>query len=136
MNMIKGNKSISAVWNLLRYAYAIVLALVGFDKIFGTNLIVNWSQYLNPIVSNIIPVGTFFIIVGIVEVAVAVLLVTRYTELGAYLSFVWLVLISLNLLSVGHVDVAARDLLLAVGALALAWLTSIVKSQASPAIEA
>jgi hypothetical protein len=62
-------------------------------------------------------------VVGVIEIAVGVMILTKWTRLGAYVASAWLCLIALNLLTTGHYfDVAARDLALAVGAFALARL--------------
>jgi uncharacterized membrane protein YphA (DoxX/SURF4 family) len=119
------SSSASLAWNALRYAYGAVILLAGLDKIFGTHLIVEWSKYVSPFVANVLPVSipTFLILMGIVEVVVAILLFTRWTVLASYLSVAWLLLISINLLMIGgYVDIAIRDILLAVGAFASAKL--------------
>ena len=117
--------------NLLRYSYGTVILLVGLDKLFGTDLIVSWPQCISPLALSLLPVSVpvFLIIVGLIEIAVAVLMLTKWPRLAAYLSAAWLVLIALNLLAGGYIDIAARDLLLAVGALALAELAA-AKSKA------
>lgn len=116
-------------WNLLRYAYGAVLVLAGLDKLFGTNLIVYWPKYISPFVGSHLPVsiGVFLGAMGVVEIAVAILLVTKWPRIGGYLSVAWLVLIAVNLLMLGYVDIAVRDILLAVGAVALAELTVAVE---------
>jgi hypothetical protein len=109
----------------MRYSYAAVVLLAGLDKVFGTNLIVEWAKYVSPSVAAYLPVsiGTFLVIIGIIEVLVAILAVSRYTVLASYISVAWLLLISINLLMIGgYVDVAIRDILLAIGALATAQL--------------
>lgn len=122
-----GNERVLLSWNVLRYAYAAVLFLAGLDKILGTNLIVEWPKYISPFVSSLLPVsaGVFLVVMGVVEVAVAGLLATKFARLGGYLSVFWLVIISINLLMFGaqYIDIAVRDLLLAAGAYALAELT-------------
>lgn len=55
--------------------------------------------------------------------AVGVLVLSRFTRLGAYLAAGWLTLIALQLLFVGNLDVAVRDLVMAVAAYTLARLT-------------
>lgn len=50
------------------------------------------------------------------------LVVAFAPRLGGYLVAVWLLLISVNMLGTEHLDIAVRDLGLAVGALALAFL--------------
>ncbi|HEY0979452.1 MAG TPA: hypothetical protein VGE23_01265 [Candidatus Paceibacterota bacterium] len=117
--------------NLLRYSYGSVILLVGLDKLFGTDFIVSWPQYISPLALSLLPVSVpvFLIIIGLIEIAVAVLMLTKWPRLTAYLSAAWLVLIALNLLAGGYIDIAAHDLLLAVGALALAELAA-AKSKA------
>lgn len=122
---MNAQKKVLFAWNLLRYSYGLVVLLAGLDKVFGTNLIVNWPKYVSPLAESLLPfsVGTFLVIIGLVEVVVAILLLTKFQRLGAYLATGWLVLIAINLLLLGYVDIAIRDVLLAVGAFALATLT-------------
>jgi hypothetical protein len=118
-------------WNLLRYSYGIVILLVGLDKILGTDLIVHWPQYVSPFVATLLPVSmpVFLIAIGVIEVLVAVMMLTKWPRLAGYVSVAWLVLIAINLLMAGYVDVAARDLLLAVGAFVTAELSAAVQGQ-------
>jgi hypothetical protein len=44
---------------------------------------------------------------------------TGLTRLGAYVVMAWLVLLALNLVAAGHLDIAVRDLVMAVGAFTL-----------------
>jgi hypothetical protein len=63
------------------------------------------------------------LLVGIVEMAAAVLVAVR-PRIGAYVAAAWLIGIILNLLLIpGYFDVALRDFGLALGALALARLS-------------
>lgn len=121
------HKKVMFSWNLLRYSYGMVVLLAGLDKVFGTNLIVYWPKYVSPLAQSLLPVGvgTFLVIIGLVEVVVAVMLLTKYQKLGAYLATGWLLLISINLLLLGSADIAIRDVLLAVGAVVLAVLTDV-----------
>lgn len=60
---------------------------------------------------------------GIVEIAVGVLVLLAATRAGAHAAAAWLVCIALNILASGqHLDVAARDLVMAAGAYTLARL--------------
>lgn len=126
---MQGNARVTFSWNLLRYAYAAVLLLAGLDKLLGTDLIVSWPKYLSPFVAGYLPVsvGVFLAFMGVVEIVVAILLATSWPRIGGYLSVLWLVLIAVNLLILGYVDIAIRDVLLAVGAAALAELTVAVE---------
>lgn len=125
---MKGNRVVFS-WNLLRYAYGAVLVLAGLDKLLGTNLIVYWPKYISPFVAGMLPTSqrVFLGAMGVVEIVVAIMLVSIWPRLGGYLSLAWLVLIAINLLMLGFVDIAVRDMLLAVGALALAELTVAVE---------
>jgi len=114
----------SHVFDVLRYSYGAVLVLAGLDK-FGTNFIVDWAQYISPTVLAGLPVSVpvFLGFMGVVEVAVGILFFTRFTRIAGYLSVAWLVLISINLILMDVRDIAIRDLLLAVGAYAIAKLS-------------
>jgi len=120
---------ISFSWNLLRYAYGIVILLAGLDKLLGTDLIVAWPKYISPFVAGLLPVNTglFLAAMGIIEIVVAILLLTKWPRTAAYLATLWLLLISVNLVMLGTLDIAIRDILLAVGAIVLAQLTSAVE---------
>lgn len=127
------NEQIALSWNLLRYAYGAVLLLAGLDKIFGTDLIVQWSMYISPLVMSFIPsVDVFLFGMGVIEVAVALMLLTKFQRLAAYLSIAWLLAISVNLVMIGYLDIAIRDVLLAVGAGVLALLTNVMDDQRTP----
>lgn len=126
---MEGTKRVVFSWNMLRYAYGAVLLLAGLDKLLGTDLIVFWPKYISPLVLNHLPVsvGIFLGFMGVIEIAVAIMLVSSWPRIGGYLSVVWLALIAVNLLLLGYIDIAVRDVLLAVGALALAELTVAVE---------
>ncbi len=110
---------------LILYAGFVLLpVLAGMDKFF--NLLVDWSIYVPPIATQILPfsVGTFLMIVGVIEVAAGLLVLYR-PQIGAYVVALWLLGIIANLLLIpGFYDVAARDFGLSLGALALARLSS------------
>ena len=126
---MNGNKRVVFSWNMLRYAYGAVILLAGLDKLLGTNLIVFWPKYISPFVGSMLPVSVhvFLAAMGIIEIVVAIMLVTKWPRIGGYLSVAWLVLIAINLLMLGYIDIAIRDVLLAVGAVALAELTVAVE---------
>jgi hypothetical protein len=115
--------------------------VAGLDKYF--NLLTDWTAYLNPLATKLMPISaaTFMHIVGVVEIAAGVVVLTRWTRLGSHVVTAWLVAIALNLLSVGKFfDVAVRDLGLAVAAFALSQLTAVreerVVSSSNPSREA
>jgi hypothetical protein len=107
---------------LLRIGYGLVPIVAGADKF--TNLLTDWEKYLSPKVERRLPVDgrTFMRLVGLVEIA-AGFLVLRRPRAGGALVAGWLAAIAVNLVSTGkHLDIAARDALLALGAVALARL--------------
>ena len=119
------NRLNSSYW-ALRIGYGAVPFLAGLDKF--TNLLTRWTDYLNPLALKIVPVdaATFMKGIGVVEMIVGLAILTRFPRLGAYVAAAWLVAIALNLLTMGaFLDVAVRDLLLAVGAFTLARLAEV-----------
>lgn len=110
----------------LRVGLGAVPFLAGLDKFL--NLLTRWTDYLNPVALSVVPVTpeTFMRGVGVVEMVVGLAILTRWTRLGAYVAAGWLVAIALSLLGMGKfLDVAVRDLLLAVAAFTLARLTEV-----------
>jgi uncharacterized membrane protein YphA (DoxX/SURF4 family) len=108
---------------LLKYAYGLVPIIAGADKF--TNLIVKWEEYLNPAFSSLLPFAphTFMLIVGVIEI-IAGILVFAKPRLGGFVVMAWLLAIALQLVFWGHhLDVAIRDVVLALGALTLARLS-------------
>ena len=122
--MIKwaGDKGYQA-FRLLQITFIIAPLIAGLDKF--TNLLTNWPNYLSPFVSNIIGHHDrgFMMFVGIVEVIAGIGVMFR-PKIFAYIVFLWLFGIILNLLLTGHYfDIALRDLGLALAALSLAKLS-------------
>jgi hypothetical protein len=96
----------------------------------------NWEAYLNPLATKILPVSavTFMHIVGVIEIAAGIVVLSRFTKIGAYVVTLWLVGIALNLLVMGKfLDVAVRDLGLSVAAFSLAQLTALREESPSAA---
>ncbi len=118
-------------WWSMRLTYGLVPIVAGLDKF--TNLLTDWTQYLNPLATKVIPVSksNFMRGVGIVEVvAGALVLNRRTTRLGAYDVGGWLGAIALNLITKrSHYDVAVRDLVMGLGAITLAKLTETRDAQ-------
>jgi hypothetical protein len=71
--------------------------------------------------------STFMMFVGLIEIAAGMLVLSKFTKLGAYVVSAWLVAIGLALVTTGKFfDVAVRDIVMAVGAFALAQLSPAV----------
>ena len=111
-----------------KLTYGIVPIVAGADKF--TNLLTSWSEYLNPALAGMLPftTATFMMIVGVVEILAGVLVLVK-ARLGTLVVGAWLVLIALTLLASGRfLDVAVRDLVMAVGAFSLSQLTLLLSS--------
>lgn len=120
------NKRMYSIWLLLKITYGLLFVIAGVDKFF--NLVVNWGKYVNPIIPETLHIDLFtlMIIVAIIEITLGLLVLTNWTKLGAYGIFVWFLIIIVNLLSMfKYFDIAVRDLVLAIGSLALAKLTTL-----------
>ncbi len=123
-NTIK-NHTLNSTFNLLKYVFVVVPIVAGADKF--TNLLTNWEQYVNPSIADLLPFSAalFMKIVGLIEI-VAGLIVFKKPELGGFIVSAWLTLIALSLLAgFNYVDVAVRDLVMAIAALSMARLAKI-----------
>jgi hypothetical protein len=70
--------------------------------------------------------------VGIIEIVAGLMVLTRWTRLGAWIAAAWLVLIAVNLITMGLFDIAVRDLAMAVGAYTLARLAELRQESPAP----
>ena len=123
---MKAEKRLDSAWWALRIALGAVPFLAGLDKFF--NLLTDWSMYLSPLTLDVLPMSgpTFLRIAGVIEMIVGLAILTRWTRIGAYVAGAWLVSIAANLVATGaFLDVAVRDLVMAVAAYALARLTEV-----------
>jgi uncharacterized membrane protein YphA (DoxX/SURF4 family) len=104
---------------LLRTVFTVAPILFGLDKF--TNLLTDWTMYLAPVVTSVVPLPaqTIMYIVGVVEIIAGVMVALR-PRFGSALVAAWLLGIIINLIILGgFYDVALRDFGLLVGALAL-----------------
>ncbi|SFQ34545.1 hypothetical protein [Parafilimonas terrae] len=112
-------------FRLLKFTFVIVPIVAGADKF--TNLLTNWEQYLNPSIAGLLPfpASTFMMIVGIIEI-IAGIIVLKKAEIGGYIVAAWLTSIALTLLAgFNYVDVAVRDLVMAISAFSMARLSRV-----------
>jgi uncharacterized membrane protein YphA (DoxX/SURF4 family) len=122
--MTPPDNKLDSVWWLLRISLGLAAFLAGLDKFF--NLLTEWSMYLAPLAERMLPISSdaFFRVIGVVEMAVGLAILTRWTRIGAYAMAAWLVGIALNLVVAAHFwDLVVRDLEVAVSAFALARIT-------------
>ena len=129
------DKHLNSAWWALRIGLGLAAFLAGLDKFF--NLLTNWTTYLNPLATRVIPLSpaTFMHVAGVVEMIVGVAVLTRWTRPGAYVTMIWLTCIALNLVAMGaFFDVAVRDLEMAIAAYTLARLTEARATAVQPAL--
>ncbi|MET3174557.1 UNVERIFIED_ORG: small-conductance mechanosensitive channel [Arthrobacter sp. UYCu721] len=99
--------------------FTVAPILFGLDKF--TNILTDWTIYLAPVATSVVPVSAqiFMYIVGVVEIIAGIAVAVR-PRFGSLLVAAWLLGIIINLLVLGSFhDVALRDFGLLVGALAL-----------------
>jgi len=109
----------------LRYGIGLTATLAGADKFF--NLLTDWSMYLSPTAAAMLPVSpsTAMAVVGVVEVCVGLAILTAWTRYGAIVASAWLLLVAGNLVLAGFLDVAVRDVVMAIGAFTLSRLAEL-----------
>jgi len=121
--------AVERVTTILRLTFGLVPVVAGLDKF--TDLLVNWDQYLAPQLASILPFesSTFMSIVGVIEIA-AGLIVLAKPRIGSLVVCLWLLAIALNLLISGqYLDVAVRDIVMAIAAYSLFLLSGPSKSE-------
>jgi len=110
-------------YGLLYLGFVVAPIVAGADKFL--HLLVNWDQYVPPIVAQLSPISAhnLMLVVGVIEI-IAGLGVAWKPRVFAYVVAAWLVVIILNLLLIpGYFDIALRDFGLFLAALALARLS-------------
>ena len=124
MDNLRDPRLSSSYW-ALRATFIAVPILAGLDKF--TNLLTYWPNYISPAFGRLLPMSpsAFMQVIGLVEVFVGLVVLSRATRVGAYVAMVWLACIAINLASMGLYDIAVRDLGLAVGAFVLARLDEV-----------
>ena len=117
------NSNVQLVRNVLKYTFVLLPIVAGLDKF--TNFLTDWSHYVSKDIAAILPFepSTFMIIVGVIEIVAGILVLIK-TKIGAFVVSAWLVGIALSLIfSCTYLDVAVRDLVMAISAFSLAKLS-------------
>jgi len=121
--------TINQLQKTLKLTFGIVPIVAGLDKF--TNLLTNWVDYLGKNAS-LIPIDAlvFMKIVGIIEIIAGIIVLVK-PRIGAYIVMIWLLCIALQLIiGLNYLDVAVRDIVMAIGAYTLAQLTIIKEGNA------
>ena len=124
------SQSLRPVFNLLRFTFGLVPIVAGLDKF--TDLLTHWENYLHPGLASMLPFSPhiFMMVIGVIEI-IAGMIVLAKPAIEGYIVAAWLTLIALTLLASGnYLDVAVRDLVMAIGAFSMARIAEIVSQTA------
>lgn len=128
--MADSDEHLNSAWWALRIALGVGPIITGIDKYF--NKLADWGMYLSPLATKTIPISpaAFMHVVGVVEIAAGIVVLSKFTKWGAYIVMLWLIGIATNLATTGmFYDLAMRDLEIAVGAFALSQLSVVREGQ-------
>jgi uncharacterized membrane protein YphA (DoxX/SURF4 family) len=117
---------INSIHLWLRIAFGLTAFLAGLDKFL--NLLTDWEKYASPIALNVLPLsaGALMRVAGTIEMIAGIAVLAGLTRLGGYVISIWLTGIALSLIvSNQFLDVAVRDLVMALGAFTLARIAEI-----------
>jgi uncharacterized membrane protein len=126
METTHSNQTLASTFNLLKITFGIVPIVAGLDKF--THILVDWDKYLNPAIANMLPFepSTFMMIVGVIEIVAGIIVLAK-PAIGGMVVAAWLTLIALTLIAGGnYLDIAVRDLVMAIAAFSMARLSKIV----------
>ena len=128
MEITSSERVIKSVWTVLRITFGIVPIVAGADKF--ADLLVDWDMYLHPGILSMLPFSPheFMEIVGVIEIIAGIIVLLK-PSVGGWIVMAWLICIALTLIANGnYLDVAVRDLVMAIGAMSLARLSGPVQS--------
>src|SRR5690606_24947397 len=94
----------------------------------------DWQGYLPGFVADMLPMSpaSFMMIVGVIEIVAGLAVLTVLPRLGAYVVMAWLLLIAMTVALGGFLDIAVRDIVMAVGAYTLGTIAGIRGEQWLP----
>ena len=128
------DKRLDLPWWALKIGLGVGPIITGADKFF--NKLTDWTMYLSPLATKSLPVSasTLMHVVGVIEIIAGIVVLSKFTKIGAYVVAAWLLGIVVNLLTTGmFFDLAMRDVEIAIGAFALAQLTAVRESATASA---
>lgn len=126
--MESSSNQLANIQTLLKFTFGLVPIVAGADKF--TNLLTNWSKYLHPSLAAMLPfsAATFIMVVGVIEICTGLLVLSK-PKIGGLVVSLWLTLIALSLIASGkYLDVAVRDLVMAIGAYSMAKISGITET--------
>lgn len=124
-----GQHAVIRSWWALKLAYGLLFVVAGADKFL--NLVTYWPKYFAPFFLQMSPLTTdqVAMVAGVAEILLGLTILFFATRLGGYIASAWLLFIAANLVIIGgYLDIAVRDIIMAIGALVLAWLDEAMPS--------
>jgi uncharacterized membrane protein YphA (DoxX/SURF4 family) len=118
-------------WWALRVALGMMPIVSGVDKF--VNKLTDWGDVPEPLrdEDDSGEHSHFMHLVGIVEVVVGVIVLSRWTRIGSYVVMLWLIAIAANLMTTAcSMTLQCAILKIAVGAFALSHLTTVREDSA------
>ena len=81
--MEKLDSRLEVSWWALRVGLGLGPIITGTDKFF--NKLTDWTMYLSPLATKVVPVSasTFMHVVGVVEIIAGLVVLCRFTRIGA-----------------------------------------------------
>ena len=122
--VISDPKTVGRVWSLLRITYGLYWGIIGIDKFFG--LLTESEDRVSELTMILLPVDLvwFLRVVGVLEIAIALMILTKWPRMGAIGGVVFMGLIILNLIVMGeHFDIAVHGATIAIGMIGFIMLT-------------
>lgn len=133
MNAAIDTSPLQQLQTTMKLTFGLVPIAAGADKFL--NLLTQWDQYVSPGMAGLLPfnASTFMMVVGVIEIVAGILVLTK-TRIGAYIVSAWLLMIASTLVfSCRFLDVAVRDIVMAISAFVLAKLTEILAARRAQA---
>ncbi len=121
-------KKLTIIWWLLKITYGLYWGSIGIDKFFG--LVTESENRVGNITLSLLPLSLprLLQVVGIAEILIAFLILTRWPRYGAYAGITLMVAIVLNLVAMGaHYDIAIHGATIGMGMIAFLILTNVLK---------
>ncbi|MBA3953935.1 hypothetical protein H0X48_01250 [Candidatus Dependentiae bacterium] len=113
---------------ILRGSYSLFFLLIGLDKF--VNWMAHWQTYISPLALQHVTFtpAILAVIAGILEIGIAVLIITQWARTGAYCGFAWLLLLTANVLALhAYLHIALFFAIAAIGAFTLGRLVTITE---------
>lgn len=130
MKLLTDARKLTLTYWLLKITYGLYWGVIGVDKFFGA--LTESELRVSHLTLDLVPLSleNLLRLVGMLEIIIAVLILTEWPRFGALCGIVLMGIIVINLITMGeHYDIAIHGTVIAVGMIAFIALTSSVKKQ-------